>query len=92
MGQLAEVSERERVIGLLEETLDLVDFYAGKLGDPASPVRGLGPLVEHLEERLEGLKGIQSTPGVPEGLQPILSDLALTLGTEIAKFKRGDYA
>ena len=85
------IGGREKVIGALQETLDLVDFYAGKLGDPSSPIRGLEPLVDHLEERMEGLKDMRAAAALPERLQSILSDLVLTLGTEIAKFKRGDY-
>ena len=83
--------DKVRVVSLLHETLDMVDFYAGKLSDKSLPVEGLNPLVKHLEDRLETLKDLESTHGVPEKLKPVLSDMTVTIGAEIEKFKRGDY-
>ena len=76
----------------IQKALDLVDFYAEKLGNTSLPVTGLDPLVDHLEDRLAGLKDMASRPDLPDKLRPILSDVVMTMGTEIAKFKRGDYS
>jgi hypothetical protein len=83
--------EKEKVMGALQETLDLVDFYADKLADSSLPITGINPLVDHLEERMETLRGMESTPGLPEKLRPLISDVVITIGTEIEKFRRGDY-
>ena len=85
------MAEKKQVIERLQETLDLVDFYAAKLADSSLSVKGITPLISHLEERLEGLQNMESVPGMPEKLRPIISDMAITIGAEIAKFKRGDY-
>lgn len=88
----SEILENKPVLDEIRKTLDLVDFYAEKLGNTSLPVKGLDPLVDHLETRLEGLKGMESNPELPDRLRPILSDVVMTMGTEIAKFKRGDYS
>ncbi|MBW2609248.1 MAG: hypothetical protein JRC68_02760 [Deltaproteobacteria bacterium] len=85
------VGEKNKVVKVLQETLDLVDFYSARLDDKSLPAKGMTPLISHLEDRLETLRTMESAPGMPEKLRPILSDLTITIGTEIAKFKRGDY-
>ncbi len=87
----SEAVGNKPVLDEIQKTLDLVDFYVEKLGDPSLSAKGLDPLVGHLEERLDSLKNMESNPGMPDKLRPILSDVVLTMGTEIAKFKRGDY-
>jgi hypothetical protein len=82
---------KEMVLNELRTTLDLVDFYAEKLGNTSLPITGLAPLIEHLDERLQNLQGMQADPELPQKLKPIVNDVVVTLGTEIAKFKRGDY-
>jgi hypothetical protein len=52
----------------------------------------LSPLIGHLEEKMEALSHLESNPDFPGSLRPVVSDLLVTVGTEIAKFKRGDYA
>ena len=84
--------DREQVVSTIQQTLDLVDFYAGKLSDPSLSADGITPLVSHLEEKMEALRGVESVPGLPQKLRPIISDLVLTITTEVEKFKRGDYA
>lgn len=83
---------KEHVIAELKETLDIVDHYATRLADASLSVRGITPLISHLEERLEGLRKMEAASGIPEKIKPIISDMAITIGTEIAKFKRGDYS
>ena len=85
------VGEKNKVVKVLLETLDLVDFYSSRLNDKSLPAKGMTPLISHLEDRLETLRAMESAPGMPEKLRPILSDMTITIGTEIAKFKRGDY-
>ncbi len=80
-----------RVLEGIQEALDIIDFYAAKLGDPSKPISTMGPLITHLREKMEGLQGLVSEPGVPERLRPLISETLLTIGTEIAKFERGDY-
>jgi len=83
---------REQVAEELQQVLDLVDFYAAKLADSSQPVRGMSPLVNHLEERVKTLENLAQDAGLPQKLGDILSDTVITIGTEIAKFKRGDYS
>lgn len=82
---------KERVLKELEETLDLVDFYAARLSDESFPVRDMESMVAHLEERMEGLRQLGSGPEVPDKLKGVVSDTLLTLATETARFRRGDY-
>ena len=82
---------RNQVLRDLEGALDLVDFYATRLSDRSLSVRDLESLVGHLEERVEGLRSLQTALGLPEGLKSLLSETTLTIGMEVAKFRRGDY-
>lgn len=86
-----EAIERGRILDEIRNTLDLVDFYAHKLTDASVTAEGMNPLVDHLEERLEGLRRMETSKGLPDQLRPVISDVVLTMGTEIAKFRRGDY-
>ena len=88
----SESSNTAPVIDEIQKTLDLIDFYAEKLKDSSLSIERLDSLVDHLDERLDSLKGLESAPGLPGELRSILSDVVLTMGTEIAKFKRGDYS
>lgn len=84
--------ERKQVIDELQQTLDLVDFYAAKLADSSLPASGMNPLIDHLEDRLSNLRSMETNTELPEPLKPVISDMLVTIGTEIAKFRRGDYA
>ncbi|MBN1625125.1 MAG: hypothetical protein JW944_01260, partial [Deltaproteobacteria bacterium] len=86
-----DVAGKDYMIEELKETLNLVDFYASKLSDSSLPATGLTPLVNHLEDRMETLREIESAPGTPVKLKSIISDMTITIGAEIARFKRGDY-
>lgn len=86
-----DVTDKEQVVGALKETLDLVDFYSSKLADSSLNARGLTPLINHLEERLAALQSMESYPDMPDKMKPVISDLEITIGTEIERFKRGDY-
>jgi hypothetical protein len=83
--------EKGILLDSLRDTLDLIDYYAGKLADKSFPVDNLSSLVGELQERLETMKGISSDDKIPDTLKPILADMTITLSTEIEKFKRGDY-
>lgn len=85
------MAERKQVLEELKQTLDIVDFYAARLADSSLSINGINPLIGHLEDRLEILRNMESAPGMPEKLRPVISDMVITIGTEIAKFKRGDY-
>lgn len=88
----SSIQVKEIVLNELRNTLDLVDFYAEKLENTSLPVTDLAPLIEHLDERLKNLQNMESTKGLPDKLRPIVNDVVVTLGTEIAKFRRGDYS
>ena len=83
--------EKQQVIGEIQQTLDIIDFYAAKLADSSLSIAGITPLIGHLEDKMETLRSMESAAGMPEKLRPIISDMVITIGTEIAKFKRGDY-
>ncbi len=87
----SDITDKKRVLGTLRETLDMVDFYASKLADSSLQAADLTPLIGHLEERLGILGTIESAANTPEKIRPVISELKVTLGTEIEKFKRGDY-
>jgi hypothetical protein len=86
-----DTGNKEEVLNTLKDTLDLVDFYAGKLSDSSISTDNLASLVENMEQRLDTLKGMESSTETNEKLKPIISDLTTTMGVEIEKFKRGDY-
>ncbi|RJR33547.1 MAG: hypothetical protein C4576_27925 [Desulfobacteraceae bacterium] len=83
--------QKEEILRNLEQTFDLIDFYAGRLADPSFQTGEMEPLIENLEERLAGFQTLQSEQELPEQLNTILSDVILTLGKETARFRRGDY-
>jgi hypothetical protein len=83
--------EKMRLLDSLSETLNLVDFYAVKLADENVPVKDLTPLVEELDARLESLKVMSNGDSLPETLKPVINDMTVTIGAEIAKYRRGDY-
>lgn len=84
-------AEKGILLDSLKDALDLVDFYAGKLADRNFPADNLSSLVDQLQEKLESIENFSSEESVPENLKPIMSDLTLTIGTEIARYRRGDY-
>lgn len=87
-----QASEQQaRIVQVLEETLDTVDAYAAALRNGSVSASDLKPLAEHLGARLEGLQQLEKDPELPEGLRTVISDLSLTIGTEMARFGRGDY-
>lgn len=83
--------DKKILLDSLKDTLDLIDFYAGKLGDASFPAENLSSLIDQLDDKLESIKGLSSADGMPEKLKPVISDIAVTIGTEIERFKRGDY-
>ena len=82
---------KERVLQEIRDTLDMIDRYAENLGNPSLSTAEMKPLVEHLEARMDGLRRMGADPAMPEALRNVASDLAVTIGTEAAKFGRGDY-
>jgi hypothetical protein len=76
----------------LDQALDLVDFYIAKLGDKRIGLHTVGRVVDQLEERCSRLRSIESDQNLPGDLKGFVSDLTLTMGKEIARFKRGDYS
>lgn len=86
-----EPIKKDLLLDSLKETLDIIDFYATKLADESFPAENLSSLVDQLDERLGSIKDMSSMEGVPENLKPVISDVAITIGTEIERFRRGDY-
>jgi len=84
-------SEKDLLLDSLKDTLNLVDFYAGKLADESFPAEDLSSLVDQLDERLASIKDMSTMEVVPDKLKPVISDVAVTIGTEIERFRRGDY-
>ena len=82
---------RERLV-TLEKTLDLLDFYADKLGDPTLQLKELSPMIDHLENRFVHLEEMNSSMALPDSLKTLFDETMTVMGTEIAKFRRGDYA
>ena len=86
-----KVPDTKALLGEIQDLLDNVEFYAQKLADSSISAKELAPLVTHLEQRTSELLKYTSTGKVSQGLGQIISDLALTISAEVAKFKRGDY-
>jgi hypothetical protein len=76
----------------LDQALDLVDFYIGKLSDKTMGLHSVERVVDQLEERCSRLRSLESDQNLPGVLKRFVSDLTLTMGKEIARFKRGDYS
>ena len=91
IGGAQKIDKELPLVAELQETLDLVDFYSSKLADSSISSSGLNPLISHLEERMEGLRNMESAPETSEKLRSVISDMVITIGSEVAKFKRGDY-
>ncbi len=86
------IATRYKLMKEVENTLDLAGFYTQKLGDPGVKTTFLEPLVNHLEAKMEDLRFLQNNGKIDEELKAIVSDLDITLGTEVARFRRGDYS
>lgn len=86
-----EPAKKDLLLDSLKETLDIIDFYATKLADESFPTENLSSLVDQLDERLGSIKDMSAMEGVPEKLKPVISEVAITIGTEIERFRRGDY-
>jgi hypothetical protein len=89
--QVGPSARKAEVLSQLKETIDTIDFYAARLGDPRVSTRDMAPLVSHLETRMTELDKAAHDQELPEGLRSMLSDLAAAIGSEVAKFGRGDY-
>ncbi|MBN1904132.1 MAG: hypothetical protein JW927_03455 [Deltaproteobacteria bacterium] len=87
----SDSNEKAMLLDSLKGTLDLIDFYTGKLADTSLPAEDLSSLVDQLDEKLADIKGISSMEGIPDKLKPVISDIAVTMGAEIERFRRGDY-
>jgi hypothetical protein len=87
-----EAGAREQILTSLKDTLDLVDYYAKKLADTSLPSDRLSPLIEQLEQGMDSLKDLCAAAGDDGKLKSIITDITGTVGVEIEKFKRGDYA
>ena len=84
-------SNKTMLLDSLKDTVNLIDFYAGKLADTSFPAEDLTSLVDQLDEKLAAIKDMASMEGIPEKLKPVISDIAVTMGTDIERFRRGDY-
>ena len=87
----SETNIKNTLLDSLKETLDLVDFYVGKLGDTSFPAENLTSLIDQLDDKLMTIKNISSEESLPEQLRPVVSDIAVTIGSEIERYRRGDY-
>jgi hypothetical protein len=48
-------------------------------------------MIDHLEDRLLRLEEMTSSTVLPDSLKTLLDETMTVMGTEIAKFRRGDY-
>ena len=77
---MRQVAQRESV----EVDLILREVASGRMVIPANKV--------HLEGRLNSLREMETIPGLPKPLKSVIMDMSVALGTEIVRFKRGDYS
>lgn len=86
------ISSGTTVMKEVESALDLAEFYSKKLGDPALSAASLEPLVDHLEEKMASIRFHKDHGELNQEVKAIISDLDLVVGTEVARFRRGDYS
>jgi hypothetical protein len=61
------------------------------MSDMSFKATDLEPMVSHLENQAAYFGEVRSDPGLPKALEPIISDLSLTIEAEVARYRRGDY-
>jgi hypothetical protein len=82
----------EQVMKEVQSALDLADFYSDKLGNRSVSAASLEPLVGHLEEKMNGLRFLKEQGNIDQDLKTIVSELDIAVGSEVARFRRGDYS
>ncbi len=82
----------EQVMKEVQSALDLAGFYSNKLGNPSVSADSLEPLVGHLEEKMNDLRFLKEQGNIDQDLKTIVSELDVAVGSEVARFRRGDYS
>ncbi|MBN2126368.1 MAG: hypothetical protein JW821_18855, partial [Deltaproteobacteria bacterium] len=72
LGPISGAGRKEELMEELNQTLDLVDFYASRLSDTSLSVQDMNPLITHLEERLEHLGTLENNGALPERLKEVI--------------------
>lgn len=80
------------VIVQSEKILNLLDYYAGELADPARTLKDIRPLVDSIEKEVtlmesEAVNKVHND----KALDRLVKDLAVTAKVAMYKFHRGDY-
>lgn len=76
----------------VSEALNLLQTYAGNMGNPSKTLRELEPELKAIINNAESLEEeYQKDPEKDESLADIINDLLVTLRTEEFKMQRGDY-
>jgi hypothetical protein len=79
------------VIDGVENLLDILDEYTGKLGDPRVSLEELAPLVDKMEAKKEELVPVLDSLADGDRIKDILNQALIASSLEVMKFKRGDY-
>ncbi|MBW1980176.1 MAG: hypothetical protein JRJ12_03060 [Deltaproteobacteria bacterium] len=87
------VSEINVELGIqrVSKVLDILADYQNQLQDADVTLKQMAPTVRALEGEIEHLAALTEQQPLPEDLQQIARDLAVTLQVEVSKFHRGDY-
>jgi len=91
--QFDQVANIDAVQGVerVEQFLNLLEAYQGKLGDTNSTLKEFSPLVSGMES--EAAKIMPLLDSLPDGdrLKDLLNRAVVTATVEAIKFNRGDY-
>ena len=82
----------ELAISQIETILDLLDYYTGRLADDSVRTQDFSALADDMMVRISALDKFRSDNKLPERLDEMISDLVAVVGSEVEKFRRGDYS
>jgi len=82
---------RAQNIEKVEQFLNVLDSYNGKLGDPTATLKDMYPLVTEMENETEKIVPFLNSLSDTDELKDILNRAAVMATVEAIKFNRGDY-
>jgi hypothetical protein len=84
-------NSRSQNIEQVEDFLNILDNYQKKLGDPASTLKDIYPLVTAMESETDKIMPFLNSLSDDDGLKDVLNRAVITATVESIKFNRGDY-
>lgn len=88
---ILNINNKEQNIEQVEDFLNTLDNYQKKLGDPASTLKDIYPLVTAMESETDKIIPFLDSLSDDDGLKDVLNRAVITATVEAIKFNRGDY-